>query len=102
MQVQSSAQSSWLRSYYYARAAFSVVWVGAAILAAGQPAIAALLLVIYPAWDALANLIDARANGGLAVNRSQSLNVATSTIMTIVVIVAVMKDSYAVLAVFGV
>ncbi|MGV2101037.1 DUF308 domain-containing protein [Rhizobium sp. 21-4511-3d] len=102
MQVQSSAQSSWLRSYYYARAAFSVVWVGAAILAAGQPAIAALLLVIYPAWDALANLIDARANGGLVANRSQSLNIATSTIMTIVVIVAVMKDSYAVLAVFGV
>lgn len=102
MSVQSPAQSSWLRSYYFVRALFSIVWIGAAVLAHGQIALASLLLVIYPAWDAIANLADARANGGLAANRSQMLNFVASSVMTVVVIFAVMKSSYAVLAVFGV
>ncbi|MGA1833346.1 DUF308 domain-containing protein [Rhizobium wenxiniae] len=101
MSVQSPVQSSWLRSYYFVRALFSIAWIGAAVLAHGQIAVASLLLVIYPAWDAIANLADARANGGLAANRSQMLNVIASSIMTIVVIFAVMTNSYAVLAVFG-
>ena len=102
MPIETSQQSAWLRSYYFARAAFSIAWVCAAILAAGYSSIAALLLVIYPAWDAVANLVDARANGGLAANRSQALNVVASSIVTVVVIIAAMRDTYAVLSVFGV
>lgn len=102
MQGQSSTQSNWLRSYYFTRGIFSVAWIAAAILSGGHSAITTILLIIYPAWDALANLVDARSNGGLKANPSQSLNVAASTIMTIAVILAVMKDNYAVLAVFGV
>lgn len=102
MQIQSSIQSSWLRSYYFARAIFSVAWVAAAILFSAQPAIAAFLLVIYPAWDALANLVDARVNGGLKANPSQGLNVAVSTITTLAVIAALGSSMYGVLAVFGV
>lgn len=102
MQSQSSPQSSWLRSYYFVRAVFSIAWVTAAILSGGHYALAIVLLVIYPAWDALANLVDARSNGGFKANPSQTLNVAVSTITTVAVILAVMKDTYAVLAVFGV
>lgn len=102
MQSQPSFQSSWLRSYYFVRALFSLAWIAAAILLRGQSHAAALLLVIYPAWDALANLVDARANGGLKANPSQVLNVVVSTITTLAVIVAVSNSAYAVLAVFGV
>ena len=102
MQVQSSSQATWLRSYYFTRAILSIAWIVAAILSGGYSAVATILLVVYPAWDAVANLVDARANGGLKANPSQSLNVAASTIMTLAVIIAVMKDNYAVLAVFGV
>jgi uncharacterized membrane protein HdeD (DUF308 family) len=102
MQVQSSSQTTWLRSYYFARAIFSIAWVAAAVALGAHPAIAAILLIIYPAWDAAANLVDARTNGGLKVNPSQSLNVVASTVMTIVVILAVMKDNHAVLAAFGI
>lgn len=101
MQSQSSAQSKWLRSYYLVRAMFSIAWVLAAIASGGNLAFASILLVVYPAWDAAANLWDARANGGLRANPSQALNVAVSTITTAAVI-AMMKDTYAVLAVFGV
>ncbi|MBB3648687.1 uncharacterized membrane protein HdeD (DUF308 family) [Rhizobium sp. BK619] len=101
MQAQSSNQSNWLRSYYFTRAAFSVVWIAAAIALAGQPSAAAFLLVIYPLWDALANLVDARANGGLQANPSQTLNVAVSSVTSLAVVIALGVSSYAVLAVFG-
>ena len=102
MQSQSSIQSSWLRSYYFTRAIFSIAWIAAAILFSKQPGFVAFLLVIYPAWDALANLVDARASGGLKANPSQALNVAVSAITALAVIVAASNSTYAVLAVFGV
>jgi uncharacterized membrane protein HdeD (DUF308 family) len=95
-------QSAWLRSYYFVRALFSISWIVVAVIVGGQSALAALLFVIYPAWDAIANLADARSNGGLKANRAQAFNVAVSTITAIAVLLAVMKDTHAVLAVFGV
>jgi uncharacterized membrane protein HdeD (DUF308 family) len=92
----------WLKLYYFTRAAFSVLWVAAA-LTIGQHsfAVAAALLVLYPAWDALANVIDAARSGGLAVNRSQAINVAASSVMTIAVIVALTMSMNWVLGAFG-
>ena len=58
--------------------------------------------MIYPAWDATANLADARVNGVLIANPSQALNVAVSAITALAVIAAIGRDTYAVLAVFGV
>jgi len=52
-----AANESWLKKYYFVRAAFSAVWVVLALsLAAHSSSIAAILLVSYPLWDALANL----------------------------------------------
>ncbi len=101
MQNRTSSQSDWLRSYYFTRALFSTAWISAAILFRGQALPTALLLVIYPLWDAVANLIDARVNGGLKANPSQTLNVAVSVITTLAVVAAVSHSTYAVLAVFG-
>ncbi|MBR0899830.1 DUF308 domain-containing protein [Bradyrhizobium tropiciagri] len=101
MQSRLSAQSSWLQSYYFGRAIFSIAWVAAAVLFSGQAGPAAFLLVIYPAWDAIANLADARVNGGLIANPSQTLNVVVSAVTALAVIVASSHSSYAVLAVFG-
>jgi uncharacterized membrane protein HdeD (DUF308 family) len=99
--TQPSSQS-WLRSYYFARAIFSIAWIAAAILFKAHPFSVALLLVIYPAWDALANLVDARVNGGLKINPSQALNVAVSVVTALAVIAAIGTGMHAVLAVFGV
>jgi hypothetical protein len=49
---------------------------------------AALLLVSYPAWDALANWFDAQNSGGLRTNLTQSLNIAVSILAAIAVAVA--------------
>ncbi|MGO8658511.1 DUF308 domain-containing protein, partial [Rhizobium ruizarguesonis] len=59
------------------------------------------LLILYPAWDAAANLIDAARSGGLANNRSQAINVAVSAVTTAAVIVALTMSMNWVLGVFG-
>ena len=93
----------WLKSYYFWRAAFSVAWVAAAFTVGRNiPAIAALLLIVYPAWDAVANYVDAQRNRGLKRNRTQSLNMVVSGVTTAAVAIALGMSMNAVLGVFGV
>ena len=102
-QPKSLSGNRWLTSYYFARAAFSVVWVAAAFtLGKAMPSVAAVLLLVYPAWDAAANLVDARSNGGLKQNPTQMLNVVASGVTTIAVAIALGMSMNAVLGVFGV
>ena len=96
-----ATQERWLKMYYLTRAVFSFAWVVAAVSAARHaPGVAAALLVAYPAWDALANLIDGTRNGGLVANRTQAVNVVASLIVAVGVAIA-LPDMNRVLAVFG-
>ena len=96
-----ATQERWLKMYYLTRAVFSFAWVAAAVGAARHaPGVAAALLVAYPAWDALANLVDGTRNGGLAANRTQAVNVVASLIVAVGVAIA-LPDMNRVLAVFG-
>lgn len=89
-----SAQERWLKKYYFARAAFSVVWVAAAFTVGdAYYAAAAVLLVIYPLWDAAANLVDAQRSGGLANNQTQSVNLLVSLATTALALLAVLMGS---------
>jgi uncharacterized membrane protein HdeD (DUF308 family) len=97
-----TSQEGWLKCYYLIRAVFSGIWVATAFVAAPHsPTLATFLLVVYPAWDALANFIDGARSGGLGRNRTQALNVAVSVLTTLAIIVALQKSMNAVLAVFG-
>lgn len=102
-QPRIASSSAWLRNYYLVRFAVSAAWVVLAFTVARQaPPIAAVMLVAYPAWDALANFIDAERSGGLGRNRSQLLNVVVSGLTAIAVAIALGRGMNAVLAVFGV
>lgn len=97
------SSSGWLKSYYFVRFAVSAAWVAMAFTIAREaPMIAAVMLIAYPAWDALANLVDAMRSGGLGRNKSQILNVVVSTVTAIAVAVALGRGMNAVLAVFGI
>lgn len=100
--LAASDKDHWLKRYYFARAVFSGIWVAAA-LTAGRHSfpVAAALLILYPAWDAAANFVDAARSGGLANNRSQAINVAVSSVMIAVVIIALTMSMNWVLGVFG-
>ncbi|WP_375459875.1 DUF308 domain-containing protein [uncultured Enterovirga sp.] len=100
---QAQATSGWLKSYYFTRFAFSAVWVGVAFFfAKDAPLLAAIMLFGYPAWDALANFVDAQRNGGLGRNKTQLLNVIVSTITAIAVAIALGSSMNSVLGVFGI
>lgn len=93
----------WLHSYYLLRAAVSGVWVAAAFMfGTSHFAIGAALLIIYPAWDAVANVIDAQHNGGLTRNPIQAVNAIVSGVTTAAVAIGVGFDMHAVIGVFGV
>jgi hypothetical protein len=95
------AQQQWLLKYYAVRAAFSLAWVLAALSLAKQSrGVEAALLVLYPVWDALANLGDGARSGGLARNRTQSLNAVVSLAVAAAVALA-LPDMHLVLGVFG-
>lgn len=97
-----SPTTRWLTSYYFARAGIATAWVAAAFTVGRDlPTVAAALLVAYPAWDAAANVVDARRAGGLAANASQAINAVVSTATAIAVLVASGRSPHAVLAVFG-
>jgi uncharacterized membrane protein HdeD (DUF308 family) len=95
------AQEHWLMRYYFARAAFSIAWVGVVVgLVPGFPWLAAVFLILYPAWDALANLADGHRSGGVVKNRSQAINAAVSLVVTAAIAFS-LPDMHRVLAVFG-
>ncbi|TXF96214.1 DUF308 domain-containing protein [Massilia arenae] len=95
------AHEGWLKRYYFVRAVFSSAWVLAVLAITPHSTLAgAVLLVAYPAWDAFANLVDARRSGGLAANRTQLLNVVASLAVALALAVA-LPDMHRVLAVFG-
>jgi uncharacterized membrane protein HdeD (DUF308 family) len=100
---ESTDTDRWLRSYYILRGAVSLVWVAAALtVGLKSPFAGGALLLIYPGWDALANVVDARQNGGLRRNPTQAFNTAVSSLTTVAVAVGLAASMNAVLGVFGV
>nr|WP_246583394.1 DUF308 domain-containing protein [Bradyrhizobium iriomotense] len=92
----------WLKQYYFLRATFSFAWVVAAFaVGPSSAAIAGVLLVLYPAWDAAANFVDGLRSGGLNQNRTQMLNVVVSLATAIAVLLALQVSMNWVLGVFG-
>jgi hypothetical protein len=95
-----------LRNFYALRAGVAAVWVALAFTVGEKtPAIGSLLLVLYPAWDALANGLDARANGGFRANPPQTLNLVVSLIATFGMIAGALNPALGIhfmIAVFGV
>jgi uncharacterized membrane protein HdeD (DUF308 family) len=97
-----TAQS--LRTLYFVRAAFSVVWVILiALLAKTHAGLAGLFLIIYPAWDVVGTLLDIGANHHNASNKMpQYINIVISSITAIAVGIALQKGVPETLIIFGI
>jgi hypothetical protein len=101
--AQAAPDLTWLRTYYYLRFAVAAIWVAVAFtVAKGSPPLAAAMLVAYPAWDALANFVDAGRSGGLVNNKSQMLNFVVSIVTAVAVAATLPQGLHPVLQVFGV
>jgi hypothetical protein len=97
-----SLRATWLRKLYFVRAAFSFAWVALSLtLAKHSPVLATGLLIVYPAWDALANLLDVRMTGGARANPAQALNIWISSLVTLAVAASFAFAWQIALAIFG-
>lgn len=94
---------NWLKKYYFMRALVSLLWVMAAFTV-GQHSLqlGATLLIVYPAWDALANYIDSTKSGGFGSNRMQTINIIVSAVTALAVFVAVRQSMNSVITVYGI
>jgi uncharacterized membrane protein HdeD (DUF308 family) len=94
--------TGWLKTYYFLRAGVSIGWIALAVLIGRTaPPIGAVLLVLYPAWDAIANFLDAQKNGGLRSNPSQALNLVISVVMAVAIAYALGIGMKPVLIIYG-
>jgi hypothetical protein len=100
--IASNPSSTWLRNYYLTRAAVSLLWIVLALsVGKASPAAGGILLIAYPAWDALANYIDGGKSGGLGRNRTQRLNFVLSLFVALVIGLTLAFDTSFSILVFG-
>ncbi|MDX3074147.1 DUF308 domain-containing protein [Streptomyces sp. MI02-7b] len=100
---------SGLRSLHLIRVVFSLIWValvlttsGSLVSADSPTGIAAVLLVVYPLWDAAATLLERRLAGTGSADRVSTVNLGLGLATTAVMIIAVFSTIGAALVVFGV
>jgi uncharacterized membrane protein HdeD (DUF308 family) len=103
-----TAAPSGLRSLYLIRVVFSLIWVAlvfttsASLKSADTPTVtAAVLLVVYPLWDAVATLLERRMAGTGSTSRVSAVNVALGLAAAIAMIIAVFSTIGTALLVFG-
>jgi uncharacterized membrane protein HdeD (DUF308 family) len=78
-----------LRNFYFLRAGVAALWIALVVMTApASPAVTGALLFLYPAWDAVANLIDSRRSGGLRANPGQAFNALVSVITAVAIAIA--------------
>ncbi|MFD8073420.1 DUF308 domain-containing protein [Streptomyces sp. NPDC059718] len=100
---------SGLRSLHLIRVVFSLIWVAlvfttsASLVSADTPTvIAAVLLVVYPLWDAIATLLERRLAGTGSANRVSTVNLGLGLATTAGMIISVFSTIGTALLVFGV
>jgi len=93
-----------LRTLYFTRTTFSVIWVIlVALFAKTSMEIATILLIIYPAWDVVGTFLDIRANKNNTSKKTpQYVNVVISSITTVAVGIALQHGVPDALIVFGI
>lgn len=92
-----------LRNFYFLRALAAFAWVALASLSSSASRlVVGALLVLYPAWDAVANGIDARRSGGWQANPGQKFNALTSIVIAVcMAVVFTLRGNAGGMLVFG-
>jgi uncharacterized membrane protein HdeD (DUF308 family) len=97
---QSTAFS--LRRLYFVRFAFALAWAGIfATTGSSLGLFAAVLLFVYPAFDALAALMDSRSTNRAGIATGTQINIVISAVAAIGLAYAASADITTVLRVWG-
>ena len=100
--MNSTSTAKSLRSLYFTRAIFSVIWITLVLtFAKTNTALAAFLFILYPAWDVVGTIFDIKANSPAANKTPQYVNVGVGIFTAIAVAVALRRGVPEALIVFG-
>lgn len=92
-----------LRRLYLSRSAFALIWAGVfATTGSELGTLAAVLLVVYPAVDAIAAILDATSTADHRTRTAAIVNAGTSIVAAVGLAIASTEDITAVLRVFGI
>ncbi|WP_405765104.1 DUF308 domain-containing protein [Actinacidiphila glaucinigra] len=104
-----TTRPSGLRSLHLIRVVFSLIWVAlvfttsASLVSTDRPTVsAAVLLAVYPLWDAIATLLERRLAGTGSANRVSTVNMGLDLASTAGMTIAVFSTIGTALLVFGV
>ncbi|HTK19221.1 MAG TPA: DUF308 domain-containing protein [Mucilaginibacter sp.] len=92
-----------LRRLYFARTAFSVIWIILiSVFVKTNSVITEILFIIYPVWDVFATYLDIKANPPYVSKIPQYVNAVIGILTTIGVALALRQSVSIALMVFGV
>ena len=95
-------QAHSLRNLYFTRTAVQLLWAGIVIAtAAGSPALAAGLLILYPLWDVACTVYDLRSSSRSGTPTAQYLNVVLGSLAAIGISVTAFKSPQQAVVTFG-
>src|ERR1700744_2228025 len=96
-------QAHSLRNLYFPRTAVQLLWAGIVIAtAAGNPALAAGLLILYPLWDVACTVYDLRSSARSGPPAAQYVNAALGSLAAIAVAITAFKSPQQAVVIFGV
>ncbi|MGF7039009.1 hypothetical protein [Mucilaginibacter lappiensis] len=102
LSAQSVQTAKVLRTLYFTRVGFSVVWVIALVTSLkSNPSLANALFIIYPLWDAVATWFDIKANPPEASKTPQYVNLAIGIVTTIAIALALQSGVPTAMMVIG-
>jgi len=91
-----------LRNLYFTRTVVQLLWAGVVIAtAAGNPALAAGLLILYPLWDVACTVYDLRSSTRSGPPTAQYVNAVLGTLAAIGIAVTAFKSPQQAVITFG-
>ena len=103
MQIQSTESARPLRSLYFVRTVFQVIWAVAVLSTARtQPHVASILLIAYPLWDVACTLYDLRiSRPAESARTSQVINALLGSAAALGIALTVFSEPSYSIAIFG-
>lgn len=103
MSMNSAESARSLRTLYFVRTGFQLVWAAAVLSTAlTQPRLASILLILYPVWDVACTLYDLKTSGSTGSARtSQVINALLGVATALGIALTVFSQPTYAIAIFG-
>jgi hypothetical protein len=103
MEITNVERARSLKRLYFTRSVFQIIWAGGVIAtAASRPAIAGVLLILYPLWDVACTVFDLKTSAlDGSAKKSQITNAVLGAATAIGIAFTIFQQPGAAIGIFG-